>query len=110
MSDKDVTTPRLVYRGAANDTAETKEVADQGALDQALNAGWRLTRVDQKHPAKAAPAATITVPAQTLQTDGAAADTPAEVKQAAADKQLADKAAADAAKAAAKADKPAKRK
>ena len=92
MSDDKVTTPRLVYRGPANEHAETREAVTQADLDAALKAGWRLTRVDAKHPAKVAPAATITVPAQTLQTDTPAADTPAEVKQAAADKQLADKA------------------
>jgi hypothetical protein len=116
MSDEKVTTPRLLYRGPANEHAETKVFPDQGALDAALKAGWRLTRIDAKHPAKAAPAAaTVSVPAQTLQT--AAQPTPAapvtaEEKQAAAQQKADDKQAADArvadAKQAEKAAQPAK--
>jgi len=108
MSDEKVTTPRLVYRGPANEHAETREAADQADLDAALKAGWRLTRVDAKHPAKPAPATGgIAVPAQTLQTGPStpAAPVTAEEKQAAKqqaadDKQAADARAADAKKAA----------
>lgn len=41
----DITEPRMVYRGAADDSAETQVVADQDALSAALKDGWRLTRV-----------------------------------------------------------------
>ncbi len=80
----DVTTPRLLYKGDANDKAQTKEVADQAALDQALKDGWRLTRVDKQHAHTPAPAPpTVAIPAQTLQT-GVPAAVPAEpVKDAA---------------------------
>jgi len=64
----DVTTPRLVYRGAADETAETREAVDQIDLDAALKAGWRLTRVDATHPAPEPDAAD----------EPAAAETPAE--------------------------------
>lgn len=64
----DVSTPRLMYRGAADETAETREAIDQADLAAALKAGWRLTRVDADHqpPEKvaepeAAPAADATI-------------------------------------------------
>lgn len=37
-------TPRLVYKGACDDTAQTKRVDTQEALDCALADGWRLRR------------------------------------------------------------------
>lgn len=49
----DITEPRMVYRGAADDSAETQVVSDQEALSAALKDGWRLKRV----PVKAAPVA-----------------------------------------------------
>lgn len=48
----DITEPRMVYRGAADDQAETQIVGDQDALSLALKDGWRLTRVPK---AKQAP-------------------------------------------------------
>lgn len=66
---QDITTPRLLYKGPANEFAETCAVNDQAGLDKALKEGWRLKRVDEKHAHKpvAAPA-TVAIPAQTLQT------------------------------------------
>lgn len=54
----DITTPRLVYKGAADkdgshEAVETKPVADQDALDAAIKEGWRLTRVPAKAEADA---------------------------------------------------------
>jgi hypothetical protein len=69
MSSKDLTFPRLMYRGPASDAAETQEVANEDAYDVAVKAGWRARRVDKKHEAEAPPAASIAVPAQTLHVD-----------------------------------------
>lgn len=49
----DVVTPRLVYKGPADDNAETKMVGDPDALDAALKEGWRLRRVPVKAAADA---------------------------------------------------------
>jgi len=62
----DVLTPRLVYRGPADESAETATATDPDDLAAKLKAGYRLTRVDKKHPVPDEPAATITVPAQPL--------------------------------------------
>lgn len=65
----DVVTPRLLYKGAADETAETCKVDDQAALEKALKDGWRLQRVDKKHKAPPPDATdTIDVPAQKLVT------------------------------------------
>jgi hypothetical protein len=87
MSEEKVTTPRLLYRGPADDSAETKEVPDQSALDQALKDGWRLKRIDAQHKAPAPKAATVDIPAQKLQTGTA--------DQVAKDQAAKDHAAAD---------------
>jgi hypothetical protein len=68
--DKDLVFPRLMYRGPADDHAETQEVADQEAADVAGKAGWRLTRVDKTHAAPA-DTDTIKIPAQTVTTSAA---------------------------------------
>jgi hypothetical protein len=73
MSEDRVTTPRLLYKGPANEFADTCEVKDQAGLDKALKEGWRLKRVDAQHAHKPAPApATVAIPAQTLQTSASA--------------------------------------
>jgi len=68
-ADKEVTTPRLLYRGPASDAAETIEAKDAADLADKLKAGWRLKRIDKTHEAEPAPVASIAVPAQTLQVD-----------------------------------------
>jgi len=55
---EDLAFPRLIYRGdhdelGSGNVGETKRVDDQGALDEALKDGWRLTA---KPAEKAAPA------------------------------------------------------
>jgi hypothetical protein len=66
MAAHELVFPRLVYRGAGDDTAETLTVENADALDVAMKAGYRLQRVDKKHPVPDEPAATIDVPAQPL--------------------------------------------
>lgn len=50
----DASTPRLVYRGPANECAETATAFDADDLDQKLKAGYRLVRVPVKAAEKAA--------------------------------------------------------
>ena len=38
-------TPRLLYRGPADETADTRRVADWVELEGALAEGWRLRRI-----------------------------------------------------------------
>jgi hypothetical protein len=66
------TTPRMLYRGAADDTAGTCVAQNDDELADMLKQGYRLQRVDKKH---AAPEATdtIKVPAQTITTSAATA-------------------------------------
>ena len=66
---KDLTLPRLLYRGPASDAAETLSVTSEDAYDAAKKAGWRDRRVDKTHEAEPGPGATIAVPAQTLHVD-----------------------------------------
>lgn len=68
-ADKDPTFPRLVYRGPANDAAETATATDADDFAAKQKDGWRLKRIDKKHEAEPAPVASIAVPAQTLQVD-----------------------------------------
>lgn len=101
MSETEIVTPRLVYKGAADETAQTCEVKDRDALDKALKAGWRLTRVDAKHKAVEKPAATLTIPAQQVAVNPSPAPAPVVDKAAKAEADHAAKAAkADADKAA----------
>jgi hypothetical protein len=65
----DLVTPRLVYRGTTDATAETLTVADASALTAALKAGYRLSRVTR---AQAAPAPPVAVPPVAVPTPAAA--------------------------------------
>ena len=68
-ADDKITYPRLVYRGPANDAAETATATDADDFAAKRKDGWRLKRVDKTHEAEHAPVASIAVPAQTLQVD-----------------------------------------
>jgi len=57
MSEDKVATPRLLYKGPADETAETCTAADQADLAAKLKAGWRLTRVKDASKADKADAA-----------------------------------------------------
>lgn len=64
----DATTPRLVYKGPTDDTAETATATDPDDLAAKLKAGYRLKRNPKNEPVEV-PGAEIKVPAQSLKVD-----------------------------------------
>lgn len=59
-------TPRLVYKGPTDDTAQTKRVEDQDALEGALAEGWRLRRVLEPEPEPPTPPSVLRTDGPTL--------------------------------------------